>query len=184
MNSTNPWTTLSSQPVYDNNWISVTEHQVLNPSGGPGIYGVVHFKNLAIGILPLDEEMNTWLVGQFRFPLNNYSWEIIEGGGDLNVDPIESAQRELAEETGIQAQTWIELQRMHLSNSVSDEQSIIYIAKNLSFGTSFPEETEQLTVKKLPFKKAYQMVIDGEITDSISVAAILKTKILIEEGKI
>lgn len=184
MNSHNPWKVLNSKKIYDNNWISLTEHQVINPSGGEGIYGEVHFKNIAIGILPLDEDLNTWLVGQYRFPLKSYSWEIIEGGGLLDIDPITSAQRELAEESGLIAQMFTEIQRLHLSNSVSDELAIIYLAQGLQLGKSSPEETEELVIRKLPFDEAYHMVIDGTITDSMSVAAILKTKILIQEGKI
>ena len=182
MEEVNPWQTLAQREVYANNWISLTEHNVINPSGGPGIYGVVHFKNLAIGILPLDEEMNTWIVGQYRFPLNAYSWEIVEGGGPHADDPLDSAKRELLEETGLTASSWMEIQRMHLSNSVSDELSIIYIARGLTLGQAMPEETEQLTVRKMAFEEVYQMVMSGEITDSMSVAAILKTKILLQEG--
>jgi ADP-ribose pyrophosphatase len=184
MNTENPWKTLASKKIYDNNWISLTEHQVMNPNGGEGIYGVVHFKNLAIGILPLDENYYTWIVGQYRFPLKAYSWEIIEGGGPLHIDPIESAQRELAEESGIIAQKFTEIQRMHLSNSVSDELAIIYVAQDLQLGKSSPEETEELTIRKLHFNEVYAMVMNGTITDSISVAAILKVKILIDERKI
>lgn len=181
MDEKNPWTTLSSQQIYENNWIGLTEHQVLNPSGGKGIYGEIHFKNLAIGILPLDEDHNTWLVGQYRYPLNAYSWEIPEGGGPLGSDPLDSAKRELLEETGLTASDWQELQRMHLSNSVSNELAIIYIARGLSQGTAEPEETEQLEIRKLPFAEAYQMVIDGQITDSMSVAAILRAHILLNQ---
>jgi 8-oxo-dGTP pyrophosphatase MutT (NUDIX family) len=184
MSTNNPWKVLNSKKIYDNNWISLTEHEVLNPAGGDGIYGVVHFKNIAIGILPLDDDLNTWLVGQYRFPLKAYSWEIIEGGGALDTDPIESAKRELAEESGLTATRFTEIQRMHLSNSVSDELAIIYLAQGLKEGPSNPEETEELLIKKMPFNDAYQMVIAGKITDSISVAAILRTKILIQEGKI
>lgn len=184
MSESNPWQVLDSKEIYNNNWIKLTEHEVINPSGGKGIYGEVHFKNIAIGIIPLDEDYNTWLVGQYRFPTKNYSWEIVEGGGLVGSDPLASAKRELAEETGLSAKSFIEIQRMHLSNSVSDELAIIYIAKDLQFGEATPEETEQLIVKKLQFTAAYQMVIDGLITDSMSVAAILKTKILIQEGKI
>lgn len=184
MKTTNPWKVLASKKVYDNNWISLTEHQVLNPSGGKGIYGEVHFKNIAIGILPLDDDLNTWLVGQYRFPLKHYSWEIIEGGGPLHINPIESAQRELVEESGLTAKKFTEIQRMYLSNSVSDEMAIIYIAQDLQMGKAEPEETEDLVIKKMSFNQAYQMVLAGEITDSISVAAILKTQILIQEGKI
>ena len=151
---------------------------MINPGGGKGIYGKVHFKNLAIGIVVLDENYNTWLVGQYRYPLDQFSWEIPEGGGPLEDDPVKSAQRELLEETGITAKIWTEIQRMHLSNSVSDELAIIYLARDLRFGESDPEETEQLTIRKLPFAEAYEMVINGEITDSMSVAAILKVKAL------
>jgi len=182
MEEINPWVSVTQHGIYENNWIGLTEHEVINPSGGKGIYGVVHFKNLAIGILPLDDELNTWIVGQYRFPLNAYSWEIVEGGGPHDKDPLESAKRELLEETGLIASNWMEIQRMHLSNSVSDELSITYIARGLIQGQAEPEETEQLTVRKIPFEEAYKMVMSGEITDSMSVAAILKTKILIQEG--
>ena len=174
----NPWQTLSETKIYDNPWISLTEYQVINPSGGEGIYGKVHFKNLAIGIIVLDRDNNTWLVGQYRYPLNQYSWEIPEGGGPLEEDPLKSAQRELLEETGIIAGSWLEIQKMHLSNSVSDELAIIYLARDLTFGESSPEETEELTIQKMPFNEAYNMVMNGKITDSISVAAILKVKVL------
>ncbi|KLT64905.1 NUDIX hydrolase [Pedobacter sp. BMA] len=184
MEDSNPWKTLASEVKYDNNWIRLTEHQVLNPSGGKGIYGEVHFKNLAIGILPLDENYNTWLVGQYRYPLKGYSWEIPEGGGPFHEEPLESAKRELLEETGMSAKNWREIQRMHLSNSVSDELSIIYVATGLIQGIPMPEETEQLTIKKISFDEAYQMVLSGAITDSMSVAAILKVKIMILNGEI
>ena len=184
MEQTNPWVITDSRNVYENNWIGLTEHQVINPSGGKGIYGEVHFKNYAIGVLPLDEELNTWLVGQYRFPLKAYSWEIPEGGGPLDRPILESAQRELLEETGLTATDWTEIQRMHLSNSVSDELAVIYIAKGLTMGIAEPEETEELVLRKLPFEQAYQLVLDGTITDSMSVAAILRTKLLIVEGKL
>lgn len=184
MSTENPWQTLSSEEKYNNNWIKVTEHQVINPSGGKGIYGEVHFKNIAIGVLPLDEEQNTWLVGQFRFPLKAYSWEIPEGGGPLGSDPELSAKRELVEETGLVTNKLTEIQRMHLSNSVSDELAIIYLAQDLTQGDAEPEETEELQVIKVPFAKAYQMVMDGEITDSMSVAAILKVQLLLQKGAI
>lgn len=173
----NPWQTISSKKIYDNAWISLTEHQVINPGGGKGIYGEVHFKNLAIGIIVLDDANNTWLVGQYRYPLKAYSWEIPEGGGPENTDPLISAKRELLEETGIEANSWTEIQRVHLSNSVSDETGIIFLARDLSFGQSNPEESEQLIIRKIPFLEAYEMVLTGEITDSLSVAAILKVKI-------
>jgi 8-oxo-dGTP pyrophosphatase MutT (NUDIX family) len=180
----NPWRTLSSTPVYDNPWISVTEHRVIKPSGGEGIYGVVHFKNRAIGVLPLDEEGCTWLVGQYRYTLNGYSWEIPEGGGRLDEEPLAAAKRELKEETGMEADEWREILRMHLSNSVTDELAIVYLARGLRMGAAQPEDTEQLQVRRVPFEEAYQMVCAGEITDAISVAAILRVKLMILRGEL
>lgn len=178
----NPWTILSSEEIYDNKWIQLTEYDVLNPAGGKGIYGKVHFKNVAIGIVPLDDDMNTYLVGQYRFTLNQYSWEIPEGGGPLQEQPLDAAKRELLEETGLKAAHWQQVLEMHLSNSVSDEYSISFIARGLQQFAPMPEETEQLVVKKIKFDEAYQMVKDGLITDSVSVAAIMKVKLMLVEG--
>lgn len=181
---TNPWKILSSTEVYDNSWISVTEFDVLNPTGGKGIYGKVHFKNLAIGIIVLDEHLNTCLVGQYRFPMNKYSWEIPEGGSPLGKNPLDNAKRELQEETGLVAHSWEKILEMDLSNSVSDEKAIVYLAWDLEQHLPDPEDTELLEVKKIPFEEAYQLVEDGTITDSLSVAAILKVKIMISDGRI
>ncbi len=180
--SHNPWTILSQQSVYDNKWIGLTEFQVINPGGGKGIYGKVHFKNLAIGVLPLDEEGNTWLVGQYRFTLDQYSWEIPEGGGEPDVTPVESAQRELREETGLVAKEWTPLLEMHLSNSVTDEKATVFLARQLEQHEAMPEETEQLVVRKLPFEEVFEMMQKGQITDSMSVAAILKVKLMLMNG--
>jgi 8-oxo-dGTP pyrophosphatase MutT (NUDIX family) len=178
----NPWKTLKKEVKYNNPWIKITESKTINADGGEGIYGVVHFKNIAIGVIPLDENHNTWIVGQYRYPLNQYSWEICEGGGLHNDDILDSAKRELKEELGMEANTWTKLLDMHLSNSVSDEKGIIFVAKDLSYFNPEPEEGEVLQIKKLPFNKVYEMVMKGEITDSLSVAGILKTKILIDKG--
>lgn len=180
----NSWTTLSEEKKYENPWISLSEFKVLNPAGNPGIYGVVSFKNLAIGVLPLDKDHNTWLVGQWRYPLKEYSWEIPEGGGPLGIDPLDSAKRELKEETGLIAGKYTVLGKIHTSNSVCNESGILYLAQELELTESEPEESEDLQVKKLPFQEAYQMVMDGRITDSLSMTAILKTKILIDQKMI
>jgi 8-oxo-dGTP pyrophosphatase MutT (NUDIX family) len=178
-NESNPWKIKTTEQVYENKWIRVTEHQVINPSGNDGIYGVVHFKNTAVGVLPLDDENNTWLVGQFRFTLNKYCWEIPEGGAPLGEDPLDGAARELEEETGLRASKYSKIIDMHLSNSVSDEYAVVYLAQGLTQHTAMPEDTEQLATRKLPFEEAYQMVLRGEITDSMSVAAILKVKLIL-----
>lgn len=182
--SENPWTIVDEATVYDNNWISVHHFNVINPSGKKGIYGKVHMKNIATGIVALDEEMNTYLVGQYRFVLNEYSWEIPEGGAPFHESTLEAAKRELLEETGLKAEKWRVIQDMSLSNSVTDERCRIFVATKLSQHKPMPEPTEQIVVKKLPFEEVYQMVTDGEITDGVSVTAILKVKLLVMEGKL
>jgi 8-oxo-dGTP pyrophosphatase MutT (NUDIX family) len=185
MNEThNPWQALAEKNIYDNPWINVTEYDVINPSGGKGIYGKVHFKNAALAIIPLDENLNTYLVGQYRFVLNQYSWEVPEGGGPLNSDMLAAAQRELKEETGLVAAEWTKFMDVHLSNSVSDEAGTIFLARKLTQGEAIPEETEQLIVRKVPFEEAYKMVEDGTITDSMSMVGILKIKVLLLTGKL
>lgn len=178
----NPWKTLTQEVVYENPWISVEHRDVITPTGSDGIYGLVHFKNLAIGVIPIDEEGNTFLIGQFRYPLGRYSWEIPEGGGALNVAPLESAMRELQEETGMTAAHWTELQRMDLSNSVTDESAILFLAEGLTPGESNPDETEVLEVRKVLFQEAFEMMRRGEITDSLSVAAIWNVQYLMSQG--
>ncbi|AEE53203.1 NUDIX domain-containing protein [Haliscomenobacter hydrossis] len=173
----NPWKTLSIQEVYDNRWIKITHREVLTPAGTPGIYGVVHFKNIAIGIVPVDEQGYTWLVGQYRYTLDQYTWEIPEGGCPLGTDPLETAKRELKEETGIQASEWIQIIDFHTSNSVTDEYGIAYLAKGLSYGEAEPEETESLQLKRVPLQEAIDMVLRGEITDALSMMALMKVHI-------
>lgn len=174
----NPWKKLSGKKIYDNPWIRLDEDEVINPGGGRSIYGKVHFKNYGIGIIPLDENQNTWLVGQWRYTLNEYSWEIPMGGGPVELPLIESAKRELKEETGLMAKTWEELLKMHTSNSVTDEIGYAFVAKDLTEGETEFEETEDLIIRKLPFSDAVKMVMNGEITDSLSMIAILKLAML------
>lgn len=174
MNAENPWVTHSTRTVYENPWIRVTESQVTNPSGNPGIYGVVHFRNRAIGVVPIDAEGHTWLVGQYRYTLGSYEWEIPEGGCPDGESPLEAAKRELREETGLIAgQYRVLLDNLALSNSVSDERATIYVATDLIQAEADPEETEALQVRRLPLEEAIAMVRRGEITDSISVIALL-----------
>ena len=169
-----PWKTISTKVVYDNNWIKVTHRDVINPSGNSGIYGVVEFKNLAIGIVPVDQEGNTWLVRQFRYTLDQFTWEIPEGGCPIGETPIEAAQRELQEETGLTAKKWTKIAQFHTSNSVTDEYGEVFLAENLTMGEQALEDCEDIIVKKLPLKEAYQMVLDGEITDSVSMIGLMK----------
>ena len=184
MEERGPWKTLKVEERYATPWLSVSHHDVIDPSGTPGIYGVVHFKNIAVGIVPLDEELNTWIVGQYRYPIRAYSWEIPEGGGKRGVPAIESAKRELREEVGIEAQQWTEILHMDLSNSASDEEAIIYVAQGLTFHAPEPDQNEELVMRKLPFAELYAMVMRGEVRDSLTVAAVMKVQLLLADGSL
>lgn len=173
-NSLNPWKKISGKDIYDNKWIHVEEHQVINPAGSNSLYGLVHFKNRALGIIPVDEEMNTWLVGQYRYPLDEYSWEIPMGGGPLEEDILHAAQRELKEETGLTAKKWENIARIHTSNSVTNEVGFVFLATGLSQGETDFDDTEVLEIRKLPLAEAVEMVMKNEITDSLSVGGLLK----------
>jgi ADP-ribose diphosphatase len=180
----NPWTVVSRATAYENPWIRVDHHEVLNPAGKPGIYGVVHFKNHAIGAVPIDADGNVILVGQYRFPLSAYSWEIPEGGGPADATILESAQRELREECGVTARNWLEIAGMDLSNSVTNEKGTVFLAWDLSHGTAEPEDDEQLRVVRVPFREALGRVKRGEIRDSLSVAAILRVALMVLQGEL
>lgn len=173
----NPFRTLDRRPVYENPWIAVREDRVIRPDGTPGIYGVVHFKNRAVGVLPVDEHGRIWLVGQYRYPLDLYSWEIPEGGCPEGEDPEATARRELREETGLVARRLEFLGTAHLSNSVSDEIAYLYRATELAQGASEPEASERLQVRRVTWDEAWAMLQAGQITDSMSVIALLNEAI-------
>lgn len=182
MKKRGPWTTLSEEVVYSSPWIVVNKHDIIDPSGTAGTYSVVHFRSLAVGVVALDDEMNTWLVGQYRYPTESYSWEIPEGGSARDVPPLEGAKRELLEEAGITAERWTEILRMDLSNSASDEQAVLFVARGLSFQAPQPDHNEELAQRKLPFSELYGMVVRGEVLDSLTVAAVLRVQLMIQEG--
>jgi 8-oxo-dGTP pyrophosphatase MutT (NUDIX family) len=168
------WKTKTSTVTYENPWIKISHEEVITPKGTNGIYGLVHFKNTAIGIVPIDDEGNTWLVKQSRYTLNQYTWEIPEGGCPHGEEPLNAAKRELEEEVGLQANDWQQLMTMHLSNSVTDEFCVVFVARGLFAGKQELESTEDIEYKKLPLIDAIEMVKRGEITDGISVAALLR----------
>jgi 8-oxo-dGTP pyrophosphatase MutT (NUDIX family) len=172
----NPWRKLASRTVYDNAWIGVREDSVIRPDNEPGLYGVVHFKNIAIGILAVEGEF-IYLVGQYRYPLDRYSWEIPEGGCPEGEDPLAAARRELEEETGLRAAHWEKMGEAHLSNSVTDELAVWFLATELTQGEHRPEGTEQLKVRRVAFQEALEMALRGEITDALSLLAIMQYQI-------
>ncbi len=168
------WTVVGSREIYVNPWIRLREDHVIRPDGKPGIYGVVEFPTYALGVVPLDSDGYVHLVGQFRYTLNAYSWEIPEGGGDKRVPMIESAARELVEETGITASEWIDLGPLHLSNSVTDEEGRVYLARGLNVGTAAPDGDEVLQTRRVPLQEAFEMCIDGRITDAVAIVGIVR----------
>ena len=175
----NPWITRRRELRYANRWIEVHHDEVTDPSGKPGIYGVVHFRSLAVGVVPVDAEGHTWLVGQWRYPHRHWSWEIPEGGGPLDVDPVETAQRELAEETGLTAGHYLPLlTEVELSNSVTDERAFAYLAWDLTPGPTQWDSTERLSLHRLPLRTAIAQACDGTIRDAISILALLKVDAL------
>jgi len=179
-----PWIVRASRQVYDNPWIRVTEHDVLKPGGTPGIYGVCGLKALAVGIVPLDADGSTWLVGQHRFPRDYYSWELPEGGGDAKLPPLESAMRELREETGLHAGSWHEFLRTDFSNAVTDETGFGFLAWDLQPGETDPDDGEQLEIRRLPFAQALELVLSGEIVDAFTQMMLLKVDALGQRGRL
>lgn len=163
-----PWLVHETEVSHENPWLRVETSQITHPNGAPGIYGVVRFANYATGVLPIDEDGHTWLVGQHRFTFDAYSWELPEGGGRKDVDPQLSAARELEEEAGLKARHWAPLGHWHLSNSVCDEQAFGYIAWGLEPGTTAPEPSEELKLDRIPFGQLVERCLSGEITDSFT----------------
>ena len=180
----NPWKTLATRPVYDNPWISVREDQVITPTGSRGIYGVVHMKNQATGIVPIDSDGRTVLVGQYRYTLEGYSWEIPEGGVPAGEATLAGAQRELREETGLVAANWFELAGQSVSNSVTDERCTCFLAWDLTRQAAAPDETEDLALRWLPVAEAIEMTLDGRIHDAVSVVALLTAEALARRGRL
>jgi 8-oxo-dGTP pyrophosphatase MutT (NUDIX family) len=162
----------SRRVAYDNAWITVWHDEVARPDGSDGIYGVVHFANIAVGVVAFDTHDRIVLVGQHRYTLDEFSWEIPEGGVPAGESPLEGARRELREETGVEAADWREIARLDLSNSITDERAVLYLASGLEHGEPEPDPTEALEVRWVPFDEALAMTLDGRITDVMSVAAI------------
>lgn len=179
-----PWGVSSSQVVYDNPWITLTEYQAIAPTGRPALYGKISMKNQAIGVLPLHQDGTVTLVGQNRFALGNYSWELPEGGAPHGEDPLDGAKRELAEEVGLEAAEWRQILRMELSNSVTDEVAIGFLAMNLTPTDTAPDETEDLAVARVPFREALDAAVAGDMPDAITVALLLRTHHMAVRGEL
>jgi 8-oxo-dGTP pyrophosphatase MutT (NUDIX family) len=171
-----PWTPGEPRVAFESNWITVTDQTAIAPTGKPARYGLVRFKNLAIAVLPVHDDGSVTLVGQHRFPLGDYTWELPEGGSPLGEDPLDGAKRELAEETGLIAADWREIMRAQLSNSVTDERMIGYLATGLSEGphAHVADETEAITLARVPFREALEAALAGHLQDMLTVAMLLR----------
>jgi 8-oxo-dGTP pyrophosphatase MutT (NUDIX family) len=178
-----PWRRRSRRVAYENAWIRVFHDEVTRPDGADGIYGVVHFHGHAVGVVALDEAGRILLVGQFRYTLDRYSWELPEGGVPEPEDLLEGARRELAEETGYAARDWRELVRLHLSNSVTDESGALYVAEGLVPGEASPEGTEDLSLRWVTLDEALALIDDGTITDAMTQIGILRYALDIRSPK-
>ena len=163
-----PWRRRTRRTVYENPWMTLWHDEVDRPDGNPGIYGVVHFTSIAVGVVVLDDEDRVLLVGQHRYTLDRYSWELPEGGVPATETPEDGARRELLEETGVTADGWRELVRFDLSNSVTDETGVVFAARAIGHGTATPDPTEDLATRWVPFDEALAMIQRGEITDAIT----------------
>lgn len=179
----NPWQRQSSRLVYENPWIRLREDRVTRPDGQPGLYGVVEFRNRAVGVVPVTPDGFTYLVGQWRYTLEQYSWEIVEGGGALDEPPIEAARRELREETGIAAASFTYLGELAVSNSVTDELGCVFLAEDLTYGVAEPEGTERLQVRRVPLAVAYEMAMTGEISDGLAVIGLARAWHFLRSGR-
>lgn len=184
MTEQDPWTVLTERRVYENPWIAVDHREVLTPAGTPGVYGIVRFKRRAVGVLPIDEAGRVHLVGQWRPPLDEYSWEMPEGGADPGENAEACARRELKEETGLACDRLIPILRMALSNSSTDERAALFLALGLNAGEASPEDTEALSHKVLSFQEALALAVSGAITDAMTVAALLRAHHMAITGEI
>ncbi len=169
-----PWARQSRRIVYENPWIQLRHDDVIRPDGSPGIYGVIHYANAAIGVVAVGDDGRLLLVGQHRYPLDRYSWEVPEGGSPLDEDPIEGARRELAEETGYTAGSIRKLFEFTLSNSVSDEVGVMYLATDLVEGVATPEPTEDLAIRWATLDEVLAEIESGEIHDMMTIAGVTR----------
>lgn len=180
----NPWTVKRITRPFENDWFAIDAHDVVRPDGADGNYSVIRVRRLAVGVLPIDDAGRVHLVGQWRFPLGRYSWEIPEGGAEPGEDALECARRELEEETGLSAQTYRPVLEMDLSNSLTDERAMLFLATGLREGVSRPEPVEVLKRRTAPFAEVLARVADGRIRDSLTVAAVLRAHHMAVTGQL
>lgn len=181
---TNPWTVKRVTRPFENDWFAIDAHDVVRPDGADGNYAVIRIRRLAVGVLPIDDAGRVHLVGQWRFPLGRYSWEMPEGGAELGEDALECARRELEEETGLSAATYQQILEMDLSNSLTDERAALFLATGLREGAANPEAVEVLRRRTAPFAEVLSRVADGRIRDSLTVAAVLRAHHMAVTGQL
>jgi ADP-ribose pyrophosphatase len=179
-----PWIVKSMTRAFENDWFCVDAHDVLRPDGKSGHYGVIRIRRLAVGVLPIEADGRVHLVGQWRFPLGRYSWEMPEGGAQPGEDAQLCAERELSEETGLSAGSLVKVLEMDLSNSLTDERAVIFLATDLRHGQAQPEATEVLRRRHAHFMDIVARVADGRIRDALTVAAVLRAHHMAVTGQL
>ena len=179
-----PWTVKSVTRPFENEWLVIDRYAVIHPGGAEGFYSVVRPRRIAVGVLPIEPDGMVHLVGQWRFPLGRYSWEMPEGGAEPGEPALDCARRELEEETGLTAGSFVEVLRLDLSNSLTDEQGVIYLATDLAFGRPQPEAVEVLRHRRAHFQEVLARVADGRIRDSLTVAAVLRAHHMAVTGQL
>jgi 8-oxo-dGTP pyrophosphatase MutT (NUDIX family) len=179
-----PWTAGPGRLLYDTRWIKLIEYDAVAPTGRTTTYGVVRFQNLAAGVVPLHEDGTVTLVGQQRFALRNYEWEIPEGGVPFDEDPLVGAKRELREEVGLEAKEWREILRLQLSNSITDERAVCFLARDFTPVPIDPDETEILDIVRVPFRDLLAEIAAGRIQDVMTVAATLRVHHMAASGEL
>lgn len=180
----NPWIVKGVKCAFENDWFRVDEHDVIRPDGEKGYYGVLRIRRLAVGVLPIDADGRVHLVGQWRFPLGSYSWEMPEGGAEPGEGARVCAERELAEETGLRAGSLTQVLEMDLSNSLTDERAVMFIATDLSQGADEPDPTEVLKRRTAHFLDVLERVADGRIRDAMTVATTLRAHHMAVTGQL
>lgn len=178
------WRDAGSSVMFENPWMRLTRHEATAPTGLQADYVVMRPQNMSVGVLPIHEDGTITLVGQQRFALMNWSWEMPEGGAPFNEDPLEGAKRELAEEAGLEAVVWHPALKVEMTNSITDERAMAWLAWGLTPVPIAPDPTEIIRVARVPFGDLLRNVGNGAVRDMFTVATVLRAYHMAREGEL